>query len=166
MHLIDHGKNHLEKTFKRPIIQRIFRSFLSLTLPNPKIFHILSVIVNIARPLRCGIFAASASNPERPLVGGAYYGVMEMTGNLEEFVANVASGGTYNGFHGNGSLTGDGKANVNGWPTLPGGDGKFGLRGGAWNEPSWLGRTSDREHASWGNARDPGIGLRGVRSAP
>jgi len=51
MHLIDHGKNHLEKTFKRPIIQRIFRSFLSLTLPNPKIFFTLSVLVNIVRPL-------------------------------------------------------------------------------------------------------------------
>jgi glycolate oxidase iron-sulfur subunit len=51
MHLIDHGKNHLEKTFKRPIIQRIFRSFLSLTLPNPKIFRTLSVLVNIVRPL-------------------------------------------------------------------------------------------------------------------
>jgi glycolate oxidase iron-sulfur subunit len=51
MHLIDHGRNHLEKTFKRPIIQRIFRSFLSLTLPNPKVFRILSVLVNILRPL-------------------------------------------------------------------------------------------------------------------
>ena len=51
MHLIDHGRNHLEKTFKRPIIQRIFRSFLSLTLPNPKIFKTLSVLVNIVRPL-------------------------------------------------------------------------------------------------------------------
>ena len=51
MHLIDHGKNHLEKTFKRPLIQRIFRNFLSLTLPNPKIFRVLSVLVNIVRPL-------------------------------------------------------------------------------------------------------------------
>jgi glycolate oxidase iron-sulfur subunit len=51
MHLIDHGRNHLEKTFKRPIIERIFRSFLSLTLPNPKVFRTLSVLVNIVRPL-------------------------------------------------------------------------------------------------------------------
>ena len=41
----------LEKTFKRPIIQRIFRNFLSLTLPNPKVFRVLSVLVNIVRPL-------------------------------------------------------------------------------------------------------------------
>ena len=51
MHLIDHGRNHLEKTFKRPIIQRILRSFLSITLPNPKIFKTLSLLVNIVRPL-------------------------------------------------------------------------------------------------------------------
>jgi glycolate oxidase iron-sulfur subunit len=51
MHLIDHGRNHLEKTFKRPVIQRIFRSFLSLTLPNPKVFRALSVLVNIVSPL-------------------------------------------------------------------------------------------------------------------
>jgi glycolate oxidase iron-sulfur subunit len=51
MHLIDHGRNHLEKTFKRPVIQRLFRSFLSLTLPNPKVFKTLSILVNIVRPL-------------------------------------------------------------------------------------------------------------------
>jgi glycolate oxidase iron-sulfur subunit len=61
MHLIDHGKNHLEKTFKRPLIQRIFRNFLSLTLPNPKIFRVLSVLVNIVRPLSF-IFPAFIKN--------------------------------------------------------------------------------------------------------
>ena len=50
MHLIDHGRSHLEKTFKRPIVERFFRSFLSLTLPNPRIFKTLSVLVNIIRP--------------------------------------------------------------------------------------------------------------------
>ena len=46
MHLIDHGRNHLEKTFKRPIIQRIFRNFLSLTLPNPRVFKTLNILEN------------------------------------------------------------------------------------------------------------------------
>jgi glycolate oxidase iron-sulfur subunit len=50
MHLIDHGRNHLEKTYKRPILDRLFRNFLSLTLPNPKIFKILSILVNCAKP--------------------------------------------------------------------------------------------------------------------
>ena len=52
MHLIDHGRAHLEKTYKRPILERLFRNILSLTLPNPKIFKILSILVNIVRPLK------------------------------------------------------------------------------------------------------------------
>ena len=51
MHLIDHGRNHLEKTYKRPILERLFRSLLSLTLPKPKTFKILSILVNIVRPI-------------------------------------------------------------------------------------------------------------------
>jgi len=51
MHLIDHGRNHLEKTYKRPILERLFRNFLSATLPNPKTFKILSILVNIIRPI-------------------------------------------------------------------------------------------------------------------
>ena len=51
MHLIDHGRNHLEKTYKRPIFERLFRNLLSLTLPNPKTFKILSILVNIIRPI-------------------------------------------------------------------------------------------------------------------
>ena len=51
MHLIDHGRSHLEKTYKRPILERLFRSLLSLTLPNPKTFKTLSILVNIVRPI-------------------------------------------------------------------------------------------------------------------
>ena len=50
MHLIDHGRSHLEKTFKRPILERLLRSFLSLTLPNPKFFRTLGFLTNIVRP--------------------------------------------------------------------------------------------------------------------
>jgi glycolate oxidase iron-sulfur subunit len=51
MHLIDHGRSHLEKTYKRPILERLFRSLLSLTLPNPKTFKTLSILVNVVRPI-------------------------------------------------------------------------------------------------------------------
>ncbi|MDC0426546.1 glycolate oxidase subunit GlcF [Pelagibacteraceae bacterium] len=61
MHLIDHGRNHLEKTYKRPILERLFRNILSLTLPNPRIFKILSYLVNIMRPLSF-IFPAFIKN--------------------------------------------------------------------------------------------------------
>ncbi len=51
MHMIDHGRSHIEKTYSRPIFQRIFRSLLSIVLPNPKIFKFLAWTVNIVRPI-------------------------------------------------------------------------------------------------------------------
>ena len=38
MHLIDHGRNHIERTYKRPFIQKSFRNILAFILPNPRIF--------------------------------------------------------------------------------------------------------------------------------
>ena len=50
MHLIDHGRNHVEETYKRPFFDRLMRSLLSFTLPNPRIFLILTVITKIIKP--------------------------------------------------------------------------------------------------------------------
>ena len=38
MHLIDHGRNYVEETYKRPFLDRTFRSILSFVLPRPKVF--------------------------------------------------------------------------------------------------------------------------------
>ena len=51
MHLIDHGRNHIEATYKRPLIDRLVRSLLSLTLPRPKVFLALALIAKIIKPL-------------------------------------------------------------------------------------------------------------------
>lgn len=69
-------------------------------------------------PLRVGIFAAkNPSSNQRRLTGGTYYGVMEMTGNLEEyvyygtnnntFIPSNCTGSTsdiYDGRHGDGNI--------------------------------------------------------------
>ena len=39
MHLIDHGRNYVEETYKRPFFDRIFRNILSFVLPRPKVFY-------------------------------------------------------------------------------------------------------------------------------
>jgi len=49
MHLIDHGRNYIEEKYKRPFSQRIFRDFLSKTLPKPKIFKFLIFISYIGK---------------------------------------------------------------------------------------------------------------------
>ena len=42
MHLIDHGRNYVEETYKRPFLDRSFRSILSFVLPRPKVFFNVS----------------------------------------------------------------------------------------------------------------------------
>ena len=50
MHLIDHGRNHVEETYKRPLFERLFRNILSLTLPKPNVFLFLAFATKIVRP--------------------------------------------------------------------------------------------------------------------
>lgn len=68
------------------------------------------------RPHRCGIFAASAQNPTRIETGASYYGIMELTGNLEEFVVSVSNPEmrSFYGEHGNGVLNANGDSDLNG----------------------------------------------------
>ena len=49
MHLIDHGRNYVEKKYNRAFSERIFRDFLSKTLPKPNIFKFLILISKIGK---------------------------------------------------------------------------------------------------------------------
>jgi len=50
MHLIDHGRNHIEATYRRPFLERLMRNTLSFILPNPKIFIIFAYTAKIIKP--------------------------------------------------------------------------------------------------------------------
>jgi len=52
MHLIDHGRNHIEKTYKRPLKDRVIRSFLSTILSNSTYFKIVAILTQLIRPFR------------------------------------------------------------------------------------------------------------------
>ena len=52
MHLIDHGRKHIEKTYKRPINERIIRNFLSIVLPSPFLFRFLGKLTLILKPFK------------------------------------------------------------------------------------------------------------------
>jgi hypothetical protein len=71
-------------------------------------------------PVRCGIFATATSN--RSAAGAGYYGNMELSGNLWEYVVSAgnADGRAFNGSHGDGMLNSAGAANVNSWPVSSG----------------------------------------------
>jgi glycolate oxidase iron-sulfur subunit len=50
MHLIDHGRNHVEATYKRPLLDRLMRNVLSYTLPKPNIFLLFVILTKIIKP--------------------------------------------------------------------------------------------------------------------
>ena len=50
MHLIDHGRNYVEETYKRPFLDRTFRNILSFILPKPNIFLILAIASKVIKP--------------------------------------------------------------------------------------------------------------------
>ena len=50
MHLIDHGRNYVEETYKRPFIERTFRNILSFVLPRPKVFLTLAILTKFIKP--------------------------------------------------------------------------------------------------------------------
>ena len=52
MHLIDHARNHVEKTYKRPFLEKLMRNVLSFILPNPGIFKIMIFLTRIIKPLK------------------------------------------------------------------------------------------------------------------
>ena len=52
MHLIDHGRSHIEKTYKRPFKDRVMRSFLSKVLSNSTYFKAVAILTQLIRPFR------------------------------------------------------------------------------------------------------------------
>lgn len=114
-------------------------------------------------PLKVGVFATATSG--RSSAGAAYYGAMEMGGNLAERTISVgnASGVAFNGTLGDGTLTAIGDANQATWPSNTTATG-VGARGGEYVSPATYVRTSDRTFASTTNAtRNYTFGGRGVR---
>ncbi|MDC0059736.1 glycolate oxidase subunit GlcF [Pelagibacteraceae bacterium] len=52
MHLIDHGRNHIEKTYKRPFSDRFIRNFLSIVLSKSINFRIAAFFTKCAKPFQ------------------------------------------------------------------------------------------------------------------
>ena len=52
MHLIDHGRKHIEETYKRPLNERIVREFLSKVMTNPIYFRIIGRLTLLLKPIK------------------------------------------------------------------------------------------------------------------
>ncbi|MDP2654071.1 MAG: hypothetical protein Q8Q08_08580 [Candidatus Omnitrophota bacterium] len=126
-------------------------------------------------PVRAGLFARSDST--RNTSGAGYYGAMELSGNVAEYVAYVIALSTdafwYTGNHGDGDVTTSstiGFANVAYWPGIDASGyvtkATFsGLRGGSWVETSLEYYLANRTWAAAGSLkRRNNWGGRGVRT--
>lgn len=113
-------------------------------------------------PLKVGFGATGTSG--RISSGAAYYGAMEMGGNVVEQVVNTTSNGvTFTGLLGDGTIAANGDANQTNWPSLTTALG-VGLRGGSYTNVITTVRTSDRSLInSTPDTRSSSNGGRGVR---
>jgi glycolate oxidase iron-sulfur subunit len=50
MHLVDHARVHIERTYRRPLLDRVRRSVLAKIMPNPALFRLALILAVIARP--------------------------------------------------------------------------------------------------------------------
>ncbi|WP_062111386.1 glycolate oxidase subunit GlcF [Aureimonas sp. AU40] len=50
MHLVDHARAHIERTYKRPLIDRVIREMLARVLPYPQRFRWSLKLARLARP--------------------------------------------------------------------------------------------------------------------
>jgi glycolate oxidase iron-sulfur subunit len=55
MHLVDHARAHVEKTYRRPLMDRLTRELLARTLPYPRRFRLALRLAGLGRPFK-GLF--------------------------------------------------------------------------------------------------------------
>ena len=51
MHLIDHARAHVEKTYRRPLVDRLVRSMLVRVMTDPRLFRLALLAALLAKPL-------------------------------------------------------------------------------------------------------------------
>src|SRR6185369_363866 len=51
MHLVDHARAHIEKTYRRPLLDRVIRAALAAILPDPRRFRAAIAAAFFGRPL-------------------------------------------------------------------------------------------------------------------
>ncbi len=52
MHLVDHARAHIEKSYKRPLVDRLTRRMLAMVLPYPDRFRLALKAAKLGRPFR------------------------------------------------------------------------------------------------------------------
>ena len=62
MHLVDHARVHIERTYKRPLADRLIRNVLAAVLPNPKLMRLALIGAVAAKPFKSVFEALPGGN--------------------------------------------------------------------------------------------------------
>jgi glycolate oxidase iron-sulfur subunit len=62
MHLVDHARAHIERTYRRPFLERILRAILAKVMPNPRLFRLSLWAALLAKP-SAPLFSALGLKP-------------------------------------------------------------------------------------------------------
>ncbi|WP_288902436.1 glycolate oxidase subunit GlcF [uncultured Sneathiella sp.] len=65
MHLVEHGRDYVEETYKRPLFDRFLRAVLGIVLPRPALF-------------RASLFGAKLAHPAKDLFSGPLKAMLDM----------------------------------------------------------------------------------------
>jgi glycolate oxidase iron-sulfur subunit len=63
MHLVDHARHHIARTYTRPWHDRVLRAVLGYVLPRPRVFRAALTAARLGKP-----FSAALPRPLRPLL--------------------------------------------------------------------------------------------------
>ena len=69
MHLVDAGRSYIEKKFRRPLRDRLFRRLLATTLPHPARFRLLLFFLHVAPARQATAAPALSWRTETPPLG-------------------------------------------------------------------------------------------------
>jgi glycolate dehydrogenase iron-sulfur subunit len=62
MHLVDHGRHHIERRYTRPLSDRLLRGLLAVLMPRPGLFRAMTVLGRLAKPL-AGLLPSRSRDP-------------------------------------------------------------------------------------------------------
>src|SRR5260221_469180 len=62
MHLVDHGRHHIEERYTRPLSDRFLRGLLAWLMPRPTLFRWTMVLGRFAKPM-AALLPASSADP-------------------------------------------------------------------------------------------------------
>jgi glycolate oxidase iron-sulfur subunit len=85
MHLVDHARAHIQKTYRRPVLDRVIRWVIAAVLPDPHRFYASLRLAALARPLAPLFRLVPALKP-----------IAAMLALAPRIDSEVQSGGTHN----------------------------------------------------------------------